>query len=1115
MKRISIALLILILVHPSVSAISGEWQSYTELTNLYDIKVDGDNIWFGQEGCPVKRFTKSDSSWMTPAFSGSLVVDDDVIWSICGTTFSKYYKNNNTATSETISLSGQYIEKDGDVLWLTSWGNGIGRYHKTTGQWTYFTQASDGIISDHFRGLAVDDDAVWFVGPAGISRYDKVTTGWTNFNTDNSDLANNYVWLCAVDGNTVWFPTLGGGISKYDKVGNTWTTYDTSDGVISVNVRSVAVDGDHVWFGTEKGTSVYDKGDGSWTNFDMSNSDLTHNYVKYIASDSDSIWLGTEGSINRFVKEPTPTPTPTPTPSPTPTPTPIPTPTPTPIPTPTPTPTPTSTPTPTPVPTPIPTPIPTPTPLPTSTPTPTPVPTQTPTPIPTPTPAPSPTSTPTPEPVQTPSPTPNATVSPVPNATITPMPSPTPLPTIEPPQEGLGVSATFEPSTIFSGEDSLLNILVTFDGEPLGNASITLIPMEGSFYPPTGISDKGGGLKTIYSAPKVDAEKIIDIEIVIVRFGHLPTTERTNITVRPTPPENTVALVLDPNKHPLISITHHIFSTVTRFWLDLNAQYEDISIVRGYPGDDLSEAIATFSPKVIILSDNILQTWELDENENFDAIKEFTSKGGGLVLTHGTMSDIGIPQKDELICPSHHLGLYSEDSKYKAEIDGLATLTGLGLMPIYEKVKTLIADAVEKSGKQGKVAASFIRNTPLMIPYATFNGSMEVLEDGHPLLDGLESQKLELAIDCPVCTNKDDDYIRVHYEECLYCNRSKNTPYTTVGWQLEYPELVACYVLRKSSEAGDGVVALVGGYSNITSTDVNASMDPRTFVKNGIELSCKVLEGIYEARSSLPTITVDIPEITLFTPEEETVYEGGSVSVVLPEEVAEKIGRVLKPAKIVAISEDKKAAILGYEGTYHRSSYFTFKPESTSNEQNLRLIFNAISWTSTPPVPPPSIMDLIHGLVGERAVIVVGEQAADSDAEAAKEIEAYLSKVGVNVSIKLDVEVTRADKGSSHLFVVGGPSVNSVARELNITRWDFCKEQTYPCVNPTTLIQAYRDKFVSGRHVILAAGWEAEHTTSAGILLGQINKYNELLGTEDMTVMGTVENVMTMTVATC
>ena len=51
----------------------------------------------------------------------------------------------------------------------------------------------------------------------------------------------------------------------------TWETYRASpDGLVSDYVRSIAVDGDNIWFGTNNGVSVFDIEEGTWTTYGLS-----------------------------------------------------------------------------------------------------------------------------------------------------------------------------------------------------------------------------------------------------------------------------------------------------------------------------------------------------------------------------------------------------------------------------------------------------------------------------------------------------------------------------------------------------------------------------------------------------------------------------------------------------------------------------------------------------------------------------------------------------------------------------------------------------------------------------------------------------------------------------
>lgn len=616
-----------------------------------------------------------------------------------------------------------------------------------------------------------------------------------------------------------------------------------------------------------------------------------------------------------------------------------------------------------PEPTPETTPEPTPAPTAEPTPQPTPEPTQAPTPVPTP----EPTARSTPEPTAVPTPT--AMPSPSPMATTVPTPSPSALPGLGE-LKPLAVAAKYAPTSVLSGEDTVVTVTVESGGEPAGNVSITLLPEGGSFSIPVGITGSDGRFSSVFSAPEADAEARVKVAVAAVGWGYVPVGTELEVVVRPTPPEKTVALVLDPEKNVWISYGNYVMSRNNTFWIDLRQRYPELSVVRAYPGDTLSEAIGAFDPEVIVLSDNILGLWELDGNDNYDAIKEFTEGGGGLVITHGTFCDLGIPVADTLLGPSHHLGLYKDGGRYKAELDGLATLAGLGLLPLYEKIKVEVAAAVEAAGQEkGKIPASFIRNAPFLLPYVRFDGRMVVLDASHPLLDGigLEDGGFDIFIRCPQCRGKGQAYIEEHEAECAYCEGQENAPYTTVGWQLEYPELLACEALRTVEGTGELLAELADQYANLTGVTHDSSAERiKAQASNGIEVTCALLAAMLDARSDLPDITVPVPEIALMVPaegdedrlEKRVVYPGGNVTVTLPQEVAERILPLLKPASVIALSADQRAAVLAHEGVHHRAAYISFKPEFTVDDINLRLVRNAVAWAAVPPTPPPSIMDL-------------------------------------------------------------------------------------------------------------------------------------------------------------
>lgn len=216
--------------------------------------------------------------------------------------------------------------------------------------------------------------------------------------------------------------------------------------------------------------------------------------------------------------------------------------------------------------------------------------------------------------------------------------------------------------------------------------------------------------------------------------------------------EKTV-LVIDPNE---LDILNYITGGSNTFWDDFDSAFSDVSVVSISPISSLSNKISSNSPDVIIISDVNLWIWGLDANNNYEAVKDFADSGGGLIITHGTFFDLLIDAQAGIIPigPCEHIGL---ETDYSVKFDGLSTLTGLGLLPVYEQLKMIIADLL-KAGGVTTALAPIARGMPLCIPYIPFDGVMEAEDANDPILNdiSLSSGKFNLDIDCPMCKGKGD-----------------------------------------------------------------------------------------------------------------------------------------------------------------------------------------------------------------------------------------------------------------------------------------------------------------------------------------------------------------------
>jgi hypothetical protein len=181
----------------------------------------------------------------------------------------------------------------------------------------------EGLSSEMVYAIAVQGEEVWFgTYGGGATLYDRskkvykayTTKGEPMEKTDDGKSINwknllsyNHVSVILPDGDRIWFGTYfygfgGGGISYYSPQRNPqWKRFNTNDGRAK-KVVSMAVDGERVWVGSEKGLSQLDKKTEGWRIFYSTQDGLSGNFVNSILIQSDYLWMGTTGGISLFHK---------------------------------------------------------------------------------------------------------------------------------------------------------------------------------------------------------------------------------------------------------------------------------------------------------------------------------------------------------------------------------------------------------------------------------------------------------------------------------------------------------------------------------------------------------------------------------------------------------------------------------------------------------------------------------------------------------------------------------------------------------------------------------------------------------------------------------------------
>jgi len=174
----------------------------------------------------------------------------------------------------------------------------------------------DEIISMHLSGGELwvattwaDPDSEDAPLEGGASLFNAETGNFTTY-TPEQGLAHVKIWVMLIDGNLAYFGTPRG-VSILDtsklpdlgpfEVNQAFTTLTKVQGLIEDDVRSIAKDGDTMWFGTNDGMSAYDTKTEEFTNYGSDN--LPGKTVHSLRVDGSTIWIGTSSGLGSYDKD--------------------------------------------------------------------------------------------------------------------------------------------------------------------------------------------------------------------------------------------------------------------------------------------------------------------------------------------------------------------------------------------------------------------------------------------------------------------------------------------------------------------------------------------------------------------------------------------------------------------------------------------------------------------------------------------------------------------------------------------------------------------------------------------------------------------------------------------
>jgi ligand-binding sensor domain-containing protein len=258
------------------------WENFTTAQGLpdnrvYSVCVDGDRVWAGTDN--------------------GLALYENGKWKVFTTA-------DGLTHRAVLSLA---LDKQTHDLWIATMG-GLSRY--SAGRFDSFTQLNSGLPNDVVYGVAVQGDYVWVATAAGGGRRNIRTGEWSLYNERNTPMYEIWTYAVSAAPDKVYYAVWGGGVLEYDVKNDRWKDYNDPDGeneivlykdqgLIHEITTSVSYAGGILWAATYFGASRYDGR--SWRNFLDKDSGLPSNFLNQVKTlDGNHVWFSTDKGLAYF-----------------------------------------------------------------------------------------------------------------------------------------------------------------------------------------------------------------------------------------------------------------------------------------------------------------------------------------------------------------------------------------------------------------------------------------------------------------------------------------------------------------------------------------------------------------------------------------------------------------------------------------------------------------------------------------------------------------------------------------------------------------------------------------------------------------------------------------------
>ena len=196
--------------------------------------------------------------------------------------------------------------RDADLLWLTTYNNGIYKFHKKTETFTGYKSDDHGKAFSHLLGVFKDDqDVLWFTSESnGLIRYNRKTNNFTTYqhvaDDPESVSSNNLNFFYVGKKGTIWISAQNG-LNRFDKDTGTFKPYGKKEGFTS-NLRGILEDNKgYLWIGSDSGLLKFDAEAGKVLRaYGEGGSKFNFSPQSLLKTDKGEMWFSTNLGVIRF-----------------------------------------------------------------------------------------------------------------------------------------------------------------------------------------------------------------------------------------------------------------------------------------------------------------------------------------------------------------------------------------------------------------------------------------------------------------------------------------------------------------------------------------------------------------------------------------------------------------------------------------------------------------------------------------------------------------------------------------------------------------------------------------------------------------------------------------------